>query len=168
MKKIISVLLLAVFSSMVILPANAGTFVNAGRKIPVVYSGEKTSGKNLTSGDKIHAQVKSDIIVNNTIVFKQGAPVILNVADAKKAKCWGAPGELYLVNGTVEDIKGIYHPIEYNYKITGNERNWPKVLGCVSIFFLFPLALFGFVHGGQAELIPGKTINATLLNDFTL
>lgn len=99
-------------------------------------------------------------------MFKQGGLVNLNVADAHKARCWGNPGEILLINGTAEDVKGIAHPIEFNYKITGEEKTWPKVMGAVSIFFLFPLALFGFVHGGQADLLPGKTINATLLSDF--
>lgn len=166
MKKIIAILLLTAFLS--VLPANAVVQVNAGRKIPVVYNGEKITGKSVHSGDKIYAQVKSDIIVNDKVVFKEGGNVILNISDAQKAKCFGNPGQLILINGTVEDAVGKFHPIEYNYKITGEEKTWPKVMVGVSIFFLFPLALFGFVHGGQAELLPGQTINATLLNDFSI
>lgn len=165
MKKLFTTLLLIAFCSVTVIPANAVT-VNAGRKIPIVYNGEKVTGKTLESGDKIYAEVQADIKVNNVLVFKQGAEVTLNVADAKKARCWGNPGELMLVNGTVQDAKGISRPVEYTYKITGEEKTWPKVMGAVSIFFLFPLALFGFVKGGQATLLPGKTINATLLSDF--
>ena len=142
--------------------------VNAGRKIPVVYAGEKVTGKEVTSGDKIYAKVYQDIIVDDVVVFAEGANVILNVVDAKKARFWGNPGEMLLVNGTAEDVKGYSRPIEFTYKITGVEKTWPKVLGCVSIFFLFPLALAGFVKGGQAELLPEKVINTTLINDFSI
>ena len=150
------------------LPAQSVCYVSAGRKIPLIYTGEKVSSKNLASGDKISVEVQSDVKVNNTIIFKQGGEGVLNVADACKARFWGNPGEMLLINGTVQDVKGNPHPVEFTYKITGQEKTWPKVMGVVSIFFLFPLALFGFVKGGQAELLPNKTINVTLLNDFTL
>ncbi len=51
----------------------------------------------------------------------------------------GESGEILLINGTAEDVKGIAHPIEFNYKITGEEKTWPKVMGAVSIFFCFRL-----------------------------
>lgn len=160
MKKFIAILLF-----MTVLPANALS-VNAGRKIPVIYNGEKVTEKTVSSGEKIYAEIQSDIMVNNTVVFKQGDTVILNVADAKKARCFGNAGEILLFNGTIEDAKGIFHPIEYNYKITGEERICLKLWSGVSIFFLFPLALCGFVHGGQTELLQGKVINVTLMSDF--
>lgn len=166
-KKTIVIILLMAFFNVFTMPVHALS-VNAGRKIPVVYDGQKVTGKQVSSGDKIYGKVQSDVVVSGKTVFKEGATVTLNVADAKKARCWGNPGEMLLINGTAEDINGTARPIEYNYKIVGNEKTWPKVLGCVSIFFLFPLALFGFVHGGQAELIPNKVINTTLLNDFTI
>jgi len=168
MKKIFTILLLGAFLNFITLPTQAICQVNAGRKIPIVYSGEKVTGKDVTSGDKIYAEIQSDIKVGNKIVFKQGDEAILNVADAKKARFWGNPGEMLLINGTVNDINGIARPVEFSYKITGEEKTWPKVMGVISIFFLFPLALFGFVKGGQAELLPNKTINVTLLNDFSI
>ncbi|MCM1265788.1 MAG: hypothetical protein NC200_06275 [Candidatus Gastranaerophilales bacterium] len=165
MKKVLSILLLVAFIN-IALPVNAAVHVNAGHKIPIIYNGEKVTGKNTTSGDRVFAEIKTDVKINGVVVFKQGNLVTLNISDAKKARCWGIPGELHLINGTAVDSKGITRPIEYNYKITGEEKTWPKALGAVSIFFLFPLALAGFVHGGQAELNSGKTINATLVSDF--
>jgi len=167
-KKVLIIFLLLSFFNMFSLPAQSVCYVSAGRKIPLIYIGEKVSSKNLASGDKISVEVQSDVKVNNTIIFKQGGEGVLNVADARKARFWGNPGEILLINGTVQDVKGNPHPVEFTYKITGQEKTWPKVMGVVSIFFLFPLALFGFVKGGQAELLPNKTINVTLLNDFTL
>ena len=168
MKKIFILFLLLSFFNLITLPAQSACYVSAGRKIPLVYVGEKVTGKNLVSGDKISVEIQSDVKVNNVIVFKQGGEGLLNVADARKARFWGNPGEMLLINGTVQDVKGNPHPVEFTYKITGEEKTWPKVMGAISIFFLFPLALFGFVKGGQAELLPNKTINVTLLNDFTL
>ena len=85
-----------------VVPANANNvLVNAGKRIPVIYSGEKVSGKTVAAGDKLYAQVQSDVRVNSKLVFKQGGTVILNIADAKKARCWGNPGEILLVNGSV-------------------------------------------------------------------
>ena len=168
MKKCLCLILLFSFFNLITLPAQSACYVPAGRKIPLVYTGEKVTGKNLVSGDKISVEVLTDVKVNNVIVFKQGGEGFLNVADARKAKFWGNPGEMLLINGTVQDVKGIPHPVEFTHKITGEEKTWPKVMGAISIFFLFPLALFGFVKGGQAELLPNKTINVTLLNDFTL
>lgn len=168
MKKGLCLLLLLSFINLITLPAQSACYVSAGKKIPLVYVGEKLTGKDLASGDKINVEVQSDVKVNNVIVFKQGGEGFLNVADTRKARFWGNPGEMLLINGTVQDIKGNPHPVEFTYKITGEEKTWPKVMGAISIFFLFPLALFGFVKGGQAELLPNKTINVTLLNDFTL
>lgn len=160
--------LLLSFFNLITLPAQSACYVSAGRKIPVVYIGEKITSKTLVSGDKIDVEVQSDVKINNTIVFQQGGAGTLNVADTRKARFWGNPGEMLLINGTVQDIKGNPHPVEFTYKITGEEKTWPKIMGAISIFFLFPLALCGFVKGGQAELLPNKVINVTLLNDFTL
>lgn len=168
MKKIFITFLLLSFFNLMTLPAQSACYVSAGRKIPLVYVGEKLTGKDLSSGDKINVEIQTDVKINNIVVFKQGDEGTLNVADARKARFWGNPGEMLLINGTVQDVKGNPHPVEFTYKITGTEKTWPKVMGAISIFFLFPLALFGFVKGGQAELLPNKTINVTLLNDFTL
>lgn len=168
MKKIFTMFLLFSFFNLITLPAQSTCYVSAGRKIPVVYIGEKVTSKNLVSGDKIDVEIQSDVKVNNTIVFQQGEAGTLNVADTRKARFWGNPGEMLLINGTVQDVKGNPRPVEFTYKITGEEKTWPKIMGAISIFFLFPLALSGFVKGGEAELLPNKVINVTLLNDFTL
>lgn len=168
MKRFLTIFLLLSFINLNSLPVFSACYVNAGRRIPLVYIGEKVTGKNINSGDKIPVEVQSDVKINSVVVFKQGDDGFLNVADVKKARFWGNPGEMLLVNGTVQDVKGNFHPVEFTYKITGEEKTWPKVMGAISIFFLFPLALCGFVKGGQAELLPNKIINVTLLNDFSL
>ena len=167
-KKNIAILLLLSFINFINMPVLASVHVKAGRTIPVCYMGEKVSGKHVVSGDIIKAQVQSDVIVDDVVVFRTGDPVDINVSDVKKAKFFGTPGELVLLNGTAQDVNGDNHPISLTYRITGEERNYAKVLPVVSIFFLLPLALFGFVKGGQAELTSGKAINATLLNDFEI
>ena len=89
MKKCLCLLLLFSFFNLITLPVQSACYVSAGRKIPLVYVGEKVTGKNLVSGDKINVEVLSDVKVNNVIVFKQGGEGLLNVADARKARFWG-------------------------------------------------------------------------------
>ena len=168
MKKIIALFLCLSFTVLMPLQTLAISQIEAGAKIPLIYVGEKTSSKNLRSGDRVQAEVLNDVIVNNRVVFRQGAPATLNVADARKARFWGNPGEMLLINGSVQDVTGKYRSVEFTYRITGEEKTWPKVMGCISIFFLFPLALCGFVKGGQAELLPQKVIYTTLLSNFSI
>ena len=94
---------------------------------------------------------------------------MINVADVKKNGFVGIPGSIVFINGTVNDVTGKTHPVQFTYKVTGEEKTWPKVmLGCGLLIILAPLALFGFVKGGHGELLPNQVINATLMNDFIL
>lgn len=165
MKKIVSLVLLM---SMINLynPVIAKIIdVKEGTRIPITVTTESTS-KNVQAGQKINAIINEDVIINDVKVFKQGDNAIINVSDVKKAGFIGNAGEIQLINGEVIDINGNKHTVEYNQKITGEEKTYPKVLLGASIFFLFPLALFGFVKGGQAKISPNKIIDVSVRNDF--
>ena len=171
MKKFIAlslnlVLIFALFSNNLAY-ALSSTKVYAGTKIPLATEQLYTS-KEVESGVKVIAKVQNDIKIDGVIVFKEGSMASINVSDADKARCWGRPGYIMIANGTVQDVKGINRPVEITQKFVGEEKTYPKVLGCISIFFLWPLALFGFVHGGQGKIMPGKTFNVTLLSDFSI
>ena len=97
MRKIFIMFLLCSFFNLITLPAQSACYVSAGKKIPLVYVGEKVTGKNLTSGEKINVEIQRDVKVNNITVFKQGDAGALNVADARKARFWGSPGEILLI-----------------------------------------------------------------------
>lgn len=165
MKKILSlILLLAIFN--MYNPVLAKTIeVKSGIRIPITVKSEFTS-KNVQAGEKIDAIIDEDIKIKDVLVFKRGDAVVLNVSDVKKAGFLGHAGEMYLVNGEAIDANGDKRPIEYNRKITGEEKIYPKVCLGVSIFFLWPLALFGFVKGGQAKVSPSKVIDVSVRNDF--
>lgn len=169
-KKIITFCLLLSFINMLFLPVSAKSItVPAGRTIPISYIGEKITDKTVKSGDTIVAQIHSDVTVDGVIVFKTGDQATINVADVKKNGFVGIAGAIMFANGTATDVNGKIHPVQFTYKVTGEEKTWPKVmLGCGVFIILAPLALFGFVRGGHGELLPNQSINATLLNDFTL
>ena len=62
MRKSIVLVLLFAFLNLPLSQTYASTKIYAGRKIPVTYTGEKVSGKDLTSVDKITAQIQNDIL----------------------------------------------------------------------------------------------------------
>lgn len=165
MKKIFSLFLLITFLNLYS-PVLAKTIdVKSGVRVPITVKSKNTS-RHIIAGQKIDAIIEDDVKVNNILVFKKGDPATINISDVKKAGFLGNAGEMYLVNGEISDINGEKHLIEYNQKIIGDEKTYPKVLLGVSIFFLFPLALFAFVKGGQAELCPNKVIDVAVRNDF--
>lgn len=166
MKKIVSLICLIAFINAFI-PAYAATKVPAGTTIPISIN-QKITSKSVASGASIKAKIDEDIIINNTLVFKKGDSASINVMSAEKAGFLGKPGELVLYGGKVYDVNGKPHSHEFSRQINGTEKTWPKVCLGVSIFFLWPLALFGFVKGGQAEINPLPPIEVVIPNEFTL
>ena len=166
MKKLLSLICLTCFI-MANAPTYAATRVPTGTIIPLTVTHKATS-KNVISGGTIDATVDEDVKVNGKVVFKQGANATISVLSTKKAGFVGIPGEMVLSGGKVSDINGNLHKVDFDRQITGEEKTWPKVLLSVSIFFLWPLALCGFVKGGQAELNSSPTIDVKLSNEFSL
>lgn len=168
-----SLLTLAFLNMYIVLPAiSADRFIEVkeGTRIPITVKSEYTS-KNIEAGQKIDAIIDEDVVINSVTVFKQGANATIKVSDVKKAGFIGNAGEIMLINGDVIDAKGDKHSIEYNQKLTGEEKTWPKVVvgfGAVASLFLvgIPLLLFSFVKGGQAKVSPGKVIEVSVKNDF--
>ena len=166
MKKFIS--LFICFSFILVFPVSVMAEqiqVKSGLNIPLVFTEYKTS-KNTISGEKIKAVIENDVKINDIVIFKKNDNAVLYAVDTKKAGFVGIPGQISLINGKVTDINGIQRNIEYTQRIEGQEKNYPKILLGVSIFMLFPLALFGFVKGGEAELSQQIPINVRLNEDF--
>lgn len=166
MKKIVSLICLIAFINAFI-PAYAATKVPAGTTIPISIN-QKITSKSVASGASIKAKIDEDIIINNTLVFKKGDSASINVMSAEKAGFIGKPGELVLYGGKIYDVNGKPHSHEFSRQINGTEKTWPKVCLGVSIFLLWPLALFAFVKGGQAEVNPLPPIEVVIPNEFTL
>lgn len=163
MKKLISTLcvfcLLSIQNSTlasILVPANTSIFIT-----PV----ETVTSKHRDINN-IQATIQNDVIVDGKVVFKAGDKAVLNIGEIEKARCWGNPGKLSVVNGFAYDTKGQKHKILISKNYYGEEKTWPKVMGGISIFFLFPLALFGFVHGGQATVSSTVEIETNLTSQF--
>lgn len=165
MKKIISLFCLFTFL-LISQPAQALVTVKSGTIIPITLTKMETS-KTVVAGGTIDASVAEDVVVGGTVVFKEGDKASLNVMHAKKAGFVGIPGEITISGGKVYDVKGDAHRVDYSVRVEGEEKTWPKVmLGCGVFIILAPLALFGFVKGGQAKLFPNNVIDATLMSEF--
>lgn len=169
MKKILSLILsIAFLFQFTLLTAYAeatSVKLKAGTSIPISVIVSKNS-KQVSSGEKIEAMIDSDIKANNILIFKKGDRATLNVAHAKKAGFVGIPGELVISGGEIYDTNNDIHRVEFYQTYTGEEKTWPKVMVGISIFLLFPLAFFGFVKGGQAEIKPYIPISVRTIQDI--
>lgn len=166
MKKILVWFLLVTFFNMYNPILAKSVEVKSGTHIPIITS-MMCSSKDFCAGDKLNAVIANDIKIGDYIIFKKGDSANINISDAKKAGFLGIPGEMLLVNGDVVDVNGNKHFIQYNRKITGEEKTYPKVCLAISIFFLWPLALFSFVKGGQAKIHSDSEIDVVLIDGFS-
>ena len=140
--------------------------VKSNTIVPISINNNITS-KNTVAGSSINATIIEDVKVKNKIVFKAGDRAILNILSTKKASFVGIAGEIIISGGKVFDINGEAHRFEFSQQVTGDEKTWPKVcLGAGLI--LLPLALFGFVKGGQAKLTPAQILDVRLTSDFDI
>lgn len=166
MKKILSMLCLMAFIG-VYSPVSADINVPANTNVTISVSQIQTS-KTVASGGSIEAKIVDDVVIDDTLIFKKGDRAVLNVLSAKKAKFVGIPGEMVISGGKVFDVLGNEHRFDFNQQITGEEKTWPKVcLGCGLFIILAPIALFGFVKGGQAEIVPTANLDVRTVSPFS-
>ena len=168
MKKILTLFVLTIFAFQFTgLSCYAkSTTVKSNTNISIA-SKEARNSKNLSTGEKIECVIMEDVIVDSQTVFQRGGRASLNVVNSKKDKFVGIPGEITIAGGEVFDTNNQGHMVTINQVITGEEKTWPKVcLGCGIFIILAPLALFGFVKGGQAEILPVQTKQVFLNQDF--
>ena len=138
--------------------------VKEGTSVYVTIDENKTS-KNTISGEKIKAKIADDVKVDNTVVFKKDDNALLYVSDVKSNGFLGNAGEILLFGAMVYDKKGNKHSSEIYYKITGNDKTYPKVLMTTGLI-IWPLLLFGFVRGGHAKIPQKYPIEVRIKNDF--
>lgn len=168
MKKILTLFVLTIFAFQFTgLSCYAkSTTVKSGTNISIA-SKEAHSSKTLAPGSKIECVIMEDVIADNQTIFKKGGRATLNVVNSKKAGFVGIPGEITVAGGEVFDTQNKGHLVNINQVITGEEKTWPKVcLGCGIFIILAPLMLFGFVKGGQAEILPNESRQAILNQEF--
>lgn len=122
----------------------------------------------VTSKNPIESQsatIIEDVIINGVKIFKAGDKATISVTDYQKAGCWGNGGKLYLGNGYAYDTKGNRQKILYSAKMEGQEKVWVKG-ACAAGIILWPLLLFGFVHGNQAVVTTSKELETTIASQF--
>ncbi len=140
----------------VVVPANTSIFITPDEKVT-------SKDKNI---EKINASITNDVVVDGVLVFKAGDKATLTVDEVEKARCWGKGGQLTIINGYAFDAKGHKQKILLSKKYYGKDREWTKVCGVVSLFFLWPLALVGFVHGAQAVVSNTGEIETNLASQY--
>jgi hypothetical protein len=166
MKKIIALFLMFAFCN-VYSPVLAAVKVKSNTVVPITLEKMETS-KTVIAGGTINAIVAEDVLVDGVKVFQEGDKAFLNVINVKKAGFVGIPGEMTISGGKVFDTKGVAHRVDYISQIEGEEKTWPKVMvGCGVFIILAPLALFGFVKGGQAKMSPSTVIDTRITSEFT-
>ncbi len=170
MKKILSLLLSILlglqFSILSVSAKTVTAKVKAGTTIPISLETEQTS-KTVSVGHKLQAIIQEDVVVDKVVVFKKGDKATLNVVQNKKAGFVGIPGEMTISGGNVFDANNESHLIDFTQNYVGKEKTWPKVcLACGVFIILAPLALFGFVKGGQAEIQPNMVLQVRTVQEF--
>lgn len=164
MKKCICAIILAIIFPILTNLSCYAITVPASTSIFIIPK-ETVTSKDINA-NKVNATIQDDVIINGKVIFKSGAKAELSITEVEKARCWGKAGKLTVVNGYAYDTKGIKHKILLSRNYYGEEKTWPKTCGVISIFFLFPLALFGFVHGGQAAISSNTEIETNLASQF--
>lgn len=124
------------------------------------------NSKNIVSST-IKATIKEDVLVNNEIVFRAGDKATFTIQDYEKAGAWGNGGEITIGNGYATDVNGSKRKILISQKIEGKDKTCVKGT-CACGLILWPLLLFGFVHGGEAKINSGYEITATTAGSFDL
>lgn len=140
--------------------------IKTGTVVPVILDTPATSKKNKT-GSRIECRVYENIKIEDVLIFKEGGRAFLNIKFAKKAAFLGIPGKLTIKDGEIFDINGKKYKVVLDEVLEGKAKLYPKVLAGISIFFLWPLALFLFVKGEQAELPAHTPIETTIPQDST-
>ena len=163
MKKILCSLLCAMSFTMF---SGLGAYaVQVPENTSIVLNLEKTVSSNENPSGAIKAKIKDDVIIDGITVFKADDNATINIQDYEKAGAWGIGGELFLGNGYVYDVKGNKHKVLFSKKIEGKDKNWVKVTCCCGLL-LWPLLLFGFVHGNPAKVTTNVDLETTTAQSF--
>ena len=115
----------------------------------------------------IRAEIREDVIINGTVIFKSGDRAEFNICDYEKASYLGVAGSMTVYNGYAYDTKGNKHKVLINKNFVGKQQIWAQILASLSLtIILFPLALFAFVHGTNATITPGTELYTMLYEGF--
>ncbi len=87
--------------------------LSAGTIIPVSVT-SRVNGDHLSEGDIISIRVVKDVTHNDKVFFEKGTVGLANVATAKKGRHHGGPGYIEIREGTITDVDGNEHQVNFN------------------------------------------------------
>lgn len=114
-------------------------------------------------GDVVRAHVWRDVVVDGQLVFKAGSPMLVRVAEVKKAKLAGIRGKLELeaVSATTTDGQQIL--LEGGYDKSGRGRMGLSI--SLAAVVAWPLI---FIRGKPAILDTGTIFDCSVRSQFTM
>ncbi|MEB3286251.1 MAG: hypothetical protein VKJ04_01985, partial [Vampirovibrionales bacterium] len=135
--------------------------------VPIMLK-QPVYGNSLQAGDRIPVAVGENIQIDGVQIFKKGDPGYLLVDRSTHTKAFGRGGALDIRSGMVRDVKGTEHPIQFTQHSKGANDGSAVVLPVISLFVLWPLALFAFRNGREASIPAGSVIPGVTTGSFTL
>lgn len=127
------------------------TTLPAGTPI-VLKNMQAIDSSNITNGSTVMFTVINDVIIDNKLVIKAGAPVNAQVTYAKKKNYAGIAGELTISDFAVKAIDGTYIPLRATLSSKGEEKMGVSIgLGVVLCI------LFLLIKGDDAIIPAGST-----------
>jgi len=124
---------------------------------------KEVSSASIKEGDTLSFSVDRNLILENHILIKEGAPLIGIISKAKKAKGKGKPGELSFTLKTVtaiDETKISLRTTISNVEGKSQENN------TVVLSFINPLFLL--LKGKNAVMKEGEKVQAFINNDYII
>ena len=118
---------------------------------------------NVKTGTIVNFKVLHDVKVAGVVVVPAGSIAKGQIVSESKNGLFGAPGELSLAVKSVCAIDGTHIPLSSSVLSSeGQDR-------LVASIALTVLCIFGFlIKGGQAEIVQGAQIDATVLSNVEI
>tara|TARA_Y100001935_G_C17089086_1_gene400255 strand:+ start:182 stop:691 length:510 start_codon:yes stop_codon:yes gene_type:complete len=155
-KKMISIVLITMFSSGAFAPLLAGT-IPAGTAVQLRLN-QTLSSQTAKTGSFVSLSVVNPVVINGETLIKAGAQAEGQVSNAKKANIIGAPGSIGITVTSVTAVDGTKIPLQGMSTSDGEDK-------MVMSIVVGLLCIFGFLQkGGEGTLDNSMIINARTLS----
>jgi len=158
--QLITVLTLFTFTLTFVFPheAIAGTKIQipAGTRV-LLRTLQTLTPKEFKVGDKISLAVASDVIIDDKVVIKAGAPAVGEVTESKEKGIAGQADKLSIAVKNVEAVDKTYVALLGSKTVQGEEK---MVMAIILALLCLPLIL---IPGGSASIPEGTHIEGTVV-----
>ena len=172
----------ALFSAVLILfayamPAfSAEVLVKEGTRIPITFPNTISSDEFQKGDSSVNAMVNRDVLIDGNVIFKKNDPVELTIEKFKHSAGLGGAGQLVLNGGTVKDITGHQHALNFSYRAKGSGRRAFAVtlymigLPLIFVYFigLIPVAAAIGTRGKAATMQGGAVYDTLVTTPVTI